>query len=224
MNRSTLKFVSFSLISVGIFLTISAVMPIIRYELFKSPNLKSQNNFLSPVTPNRGTTSGGTTEQKDLTRASNWFTKTKNYPEIVYPIKYYKISIPQLKIKDAIVEIGGEDLSKNLIHFNGTALPGKPGNAVIFGHSTLPQLYNPKNYLTIFTYLPNLKKGDEVQVDYDEIKYKFKIDQMFEVKPEDIQILEQRQNNSYLTLVTCVPPGTYLRRLIIRAKIVPYTN
>ena len=95
---------------------------------------------------------------------------------------------------------------------------------MIFGHSTLPQLYNPKNYLTVFTFLPSLKKGDEIQVDYDEVKYKFKVEQMFEVKPEDIQILEQRQDNSYLTLVTCVPPGTYLKRLIVRAKIVPYTN
>ncbi|OGY10314.1 MAG: hypothetical protein A3D26_03375 [Candidatus Blackburnbacteria bacterium RIFCSPHIGHO2_02_FULL_44_20] len=222
MNRSTLRFVSFSLIFIGIFLTISALMPILRYELLKSPTLDAQN-FLSPVSYNAP--SKKSPGQKDLTRASNWFAKDpKKTAEIVYPIKYYKISVPQLKVKDAIVEIGGEDLSKNLIHFKGTALPGKPGNAVIFGHSTLPQLYNPKNYLTVFTYLPSLKKGDEIQVDYDEVKYKFKVEQMFEVKPEDIQILEQRQDNSYLTLVTCVPPGTYLKRLIVRAKIVPYTN
>src|SRR3989344_2457404 len=222
MNRSTLRFVSFNLIFIGIFLTISALMPILRYEFLLSPKLDA-HNFLSPVSSRAP--SKNPSGQKDLTRASNWFAKDpKKTTEIVYPIKYYKISIPQLKVKDAVVEIGGEDLSKNLIHFKGTALPGKPGNAVIFGHSTLPQLYNPKNYLTVFTFLPSLKKGDEIQVDYDEVKYKFKVEQMFEVKPEDIQILEQRQDNSYLTLVTCVPPGTYLKRLIVRAKIVPYTN
>jgi sortase A len=40
--------------------------------------------------------------------------------------------------------------------------PGEYGNIVIFGHSTLPQLYNPKDYKTIFTYLPSLEKKDHI--------------------------------------------------------------
>jgi len=43
---------------------------------------------------------------------------------------------------------------------------------------------------------------------------------MVEVEPEDLSILEQRFDDSYLTLVTCVPPGTYLRRLVVRARLV----
>jgi len=216
MPKSTLKFISFTLISIGILLTIAAVMPIIQYELLISPKLEKRE-FLSPVSQ-----STKTTLDRDYTRASNWFDGQSGLSQIDYQVKHYKISIPRLKIKDAVVEVGGENLSKSLIHFGGTALPGKPGNAVIFGHSTVLQLYNPKNYITIFSYLPTLKNDDEVTVNYDGITYLFQVEEMFEVKPDAVQILEQKQDNSYLTLVTCVPPGTYLRRLIVRAKLVPY--
>lgn len=218
INRPAVKFISLILISVGIILTLSTLMPIIQYELFVSPHI-IRKEFLSPLSKS---TQVSSKSQKDYTKAYNWFEGETNLAGIDYQIKYYKLSIPKLKVKDAVVEVGGEDLSKNLIHFGGTALPGKPGNAVIFGHSTILSLYNPKNYITIFSYLPTLKKGDEVLVDYDGITYKFKVEEIFEVKPDAVQILEQKDDNSYITLVTCVPPGTYARRLIVRAKLVPY--
>lgn len=217
MPKSTLKFISFALISIGVTLTILALMPIIQYELLISPKLE-RREFLSPVSQETKYTKTA----RDYTRASSWFDGQSGLSPVAYQVKHYKISIPRLKIKDAIVEVGGEDLSKSLIHFGGTALPGKPGNAVIFGHSTLLSLYNPKNYLTIFSYLPTLKERDEITIDYDGITYKFRVEEKFEVKPDAVQILEQKQDDSYLTLVTCVPPGTYLRRLIVRAKLVPY--
>lgn len=205
---------SFVLISVGIFLTISALLPVLKYEIFPGGEV-IKDNFLSPVGASYQP------ENKDLIHASDWFVGDAHLPEVNYQIKYYKISVPKLKIEDAVVEIAGDDLSKNLVHFKGTTIPGRAGNAVIFGHSTLPQLYNPKNYLTIFTQLPKLSKGDEIFVDYDGITYTFKVAQMVEVHPEDIQILEQRYDSAYLSLVTCVPPGTTLRRLVVRAKLVP---
>lgn len=100
-------------------------------------------------------------------------------------------------------------------------MPGKKGNAVVFGHSTLPQLFDSKNYLTIFSYLPSLAKGDKIFVNYDGIKYTYQVYEMFEVKPQNIEILEQTFDDAYLTLVTCVPPGTYLRRLVVKSRLVP---
>ncbi|MEK7521285.1 MAG: sortase [Patescibacteria group bacterium] len=216
MSKSAVKFLSLILICVGLILTFTALMPIIQYELLVSPTLE-RREFLSPVSNTTPKPSG----PRDYTKASTWFDGYP-LPSVNYQIKHYKLSIPKLKIKDAVVEVGGEDLTKSLIHFGGTALPGKPGNAVIFGHSTILQLYNPNNYMTIFSYLPTLKKGEDLFVEYDGITYTFKVEEMFEVKPDALQILEQKDDNSYITLVTCVPPGTYLRRLIVRAKIVPY--
>lgn len=217
MKRTTLKFVSFLFICTGVFLAVSAVLPIVKYELLAQREVVASGDFISPLS-DESTTSPS--DNKDLTRASNWFVGDPHLPDVTYQVPYYKLSIPRLKVKDAVVQIAGDDLSRNLVQFHGTAIPGRLGNAVVFGHSTLPQIYNPKNYLTIFTYLPSLAKGDLVIVDYDGITYTFKVSEMIEVKPEDIQILEQRYDNSYLSLVTCVPPGTSIRRLVVRAKLV----
>lgn len=215
---------SLGLIIGGLILIFFTAWPILRYELLVSPQYRKVE-LLSPVP--KGFVQGleATPYPLNLTKASNWFVGAPEFPDTSFSkIRYYNLSIPKLKIEGATVEIAGEDLSKNLIHYRGTAIPGKPGNTVIFGHSTLPQLFNPKNYLSIFSTLPTLKKGDEVKLDYDGIVYTYRIEEMFEVGPRDFGVLEQRYDDSYLTLITCVPPGTYLRRLVVKSRLVPPKN
>lgn len=187
------------------------ILPILTYQ-----PVSKGSSFLSPV--------GGSGTDTDYTRASNWFPTARKKEDFVSSkISFYNLSIPKLRIQDAIVAVGGEDLSKSLIHYPGTALPGKKGNAVIFGHSVLPIFFNPKDYISIFSTLPTLKPGDEIDVSYDGISYVYRVEEMFEVLPTDIQILEQDESDSFLTLVTCVPPGDPRkpRRLIVRARVVP---
>ena len=160
----------------------------------------------------------------DYTKADNWFeADSKKNKSESGAISYYTLTIPKLRVDNASVAIYGNDLSKSLVQYSGTAMPGETGNSVIFGHSILPQFYDPKNYLSVFSLLPSLKKGDEMYVFYDGINLKYVVEDMFEVKPKDIQILEQNSYGSYLTLVTCTPPGHPLKpkRLIVRAKLVP---
>ena len=96
----------------------------------------------------------------DYTQASTWFPGGATKQDFTTSkVDYYTISVPKLKIDSASVAIGGEDLNKSLIQYPGTALPGKRGNSVIFGHSILPIFYNPKNYISIFSLLPTCKKG-----------------------------------------------------------------
>ena len=130
------------------------------------------------------------------------------------------------KINRAVVAVGGEELSKSLIHYPGTAIPGKKGNAVIFGHSTLPQFFNPENYLSIFSTLPTLSRGDEISIDYDGVNFKYSVEDMIEILPTDIEVLAQNPSDAFLSLVTCVPPGHPLKpkRLVVRARIVPLTQ
>ncbi|OGM15890.1 hypothetical protein A2V56_05200 [Candidatus Woesebacteria bacterium RBG_19FT_COMBO_42_9] len=161
----------------------------------------------------------------DLTQASNWFPGgAKKEDFVASQVSYYTISIPRLKIENATVAIGGEDLSKSLVQYPGTALPGKNGNTVIFGHSILPIFYDPKDYLAIFSTLPTLKKGDKIEVNYDGVTYKYQVTDLFEVLPDELDVLTQDSSNSYISLITCVPPGHPLkpRRLVVRAKIVPF--
>ena len=52
------------------------------------------------------------------------------------------------------------------------------------------------------------------------MSFVYEVEDYFEVKPEEIDILEQHFDRQTLSLVTCVPPGTYLRRGILRARLV----
>lgn len=160
--------------------------------------------------------------QTDYNKPESWFKDAPKFAPIPLKITHYTISIPKLGIEKAVVEIGGEDLSKSLIQYSGTALPGQFGNAVIFGHSILPQFFSSKNYKTIFSNLPMLKKGDEVLVDFDGISYHYRVFKIVEVPPKDVTVLEQEYNAAYISLITCVPPGTDLRRLIVKAQLSDY--
>lgn len=206
--KSHFRFFSFALVILGSFFLANALFPIFLYQL-KSFRF-SRPVLIKPV-------ESSFNEYNDY---KNWFPDAPKLPPKPSKITHYNLSIPKLKIEKAVVQVGGEDLSKSLIQYPGTSLPGQYGNVVIFGHSVLPQFFNPKNYKTIFSTLPKLNVGDEILVDFDGIEYKYQIIQMVEVSPNDVSILEQRYDGEYLSLVTCVPPGTYLRRLIVRAKLV----
>ena len=196
----------------GIVFLANALLPIVSYEI-KSQNFSQQ--LISPVE-----VLGETNAIVDYSQPRSWFPTAPELPLTPSKITHYTISIPKLRIKDAVAEIGGNDLMKSLIHYPGTALPGQYGNAVIFGHSVLPQFFNPKDYKTIFSTLPTLEEEDEILVNFDGIEYRYQVIKMVEVSPEDVSVLEQRYDREYLSLVTCVPPGTYLRRLVVRAKLV----
>ncbi len=218
-------FASFFLFS-GIFLFLSAILPILQFQFGYSTKF---NQILNPLSPQFYNHSGSVLGElnTDYTQLSNWFENnsdqsiSSSLPN--YSLSSYYVSIPKLKIKEAQVIFGNTDLKKSLIHYPKTALPGQYGSPVIFGHSVLPQFFNPESYLTIFSTLYKLKQGDEVFVSYDQIQYKYLVEEMFEVQPTDLSVLEQRFDDRYLTLITCSPPGTYLRRLIIKARLVDNT-
>lgn len=226
INFSKKHLISIGFFSVGILLFFSAILPIIRFQLEYSIKFKQTINPLSNKYYNNAGNILGQMSA-DYTQLSNWFVSDSSET----PAKgsqilrggasnTYFLSIPTLKIDNATVEVGSMDLKKSLIQYPQTALPGQLGNAVVFGHSVLPQFFNPKSYLTIFSTLFRLKQGNEIKINYDNVDYTYKVEEMYEVTPTDLSVLEQRFDGKYLTLITCSPPGTYLRRLVIKARIV----
>jgi len=213
-ERKIGKYLSFTLSLAGVVFLANALLPILIYEI-KSQNFSQQ--LISPVE-----VLGEQTTVVDYSQPASWFPTAPKLPPKPSKITHYTISIPKLKIKEAVVQIGGEDLMKSLIHYSGTSLPGQYGNMVIFGHSVLPQFFNPKDYKTIFSTLPTLKEKDEILVNFDGVEYRYQVIKIVETLPEDVSILEQYYDGEYLSLITCVPPGTYLRRLVVRAKLVRY--
>ncbi len=155
----------------------------------------------------------------ETTNVNTWF-PTKPQKKVSSAVNSYLLSIPSLDIENATVIIAGDDLKKSLIHYGGTGVPGEYGNTVIFGHSTLPQFFRGiKDYKSIFATLPTIKPGDEVRITYDSVSYTYVVYDREVLEPSDLSGLEQKYDDSYLTLVTCVPPGTYLYRLNVKAKL-----
>lgn len=215
-NRGYFRFVSSGLIAVGAVLLANVFLPIFFYQL-QTRRLKPR--FISPLAE---TTVVLGSSSFDSTKPAEWFPTAPKMSAWQSKITHYNLIIPKLKIEEAVVQMGGNDLNQSLIHYLGTALPGQYGNAVIFGHSILPQFFNPKKYKTIFSTLPTLEKGDEILINFDGVLYRYRVAEMVEVPPEDVSVLEQRYDAEYLSLVTCVPPGTYLRRLVVRARLVKF--
>ncbi len=224
------------LITVGSLLLANVAWPIISYQLAVSPSLQQEELF-SPLAraPQTHLGTGQADDirvlaapelidvELDFSNPRNWFPQA-GY-ETHEQAKSYYVHIPKLDVRSAQVIVGGEDLNQSLIQYPGTALPGQAGSPVIFGHSVLRTFYNPKfsnphRYVSIFSKIMTLEKGDEILVDYDGVSYTYEVRDKIEVKPEDISILEQRFNNRELKLITCVPEGTYLRRGVVIAQLV----
>ena len=229
-KKKTVNFLSYIFLVVGAMLLFWSFYPIVSFTIYSKLFLK--NNINIPISENNTVSSikdansilGAfnifSNNLLDYTQASIWFPAS---PQLNKPsqltVKEYTLSIPKLNIKKARVVVGGEDLAKSLVHYLPQSLPGEYGNVAIFGHSTLPQLYNPKDYKTIFTYLSSLEKGDKIYVNVGEYEYQYEVTTLFIVKPKDISVLEQKKDDSYLTLITCEPPGTWLERLVVTAKL-----
>lgn len=215
------KLIVLILLLAGLFLFSSAVFPILRFQLTYSGKLKQ---IIDPLSgQSKGQASILNESTADYTQLSSWFVNTSDSSDLLSQTNNtnssYYLSIPKLKITDAIVTLGSMDLTKSLIQYPQTALPGQLGNTVIFGHSVLPQFFNSKNYLTIFSTLYKLQQGDEIILKYDKSVYQYIIEEMYEVQPTDLSVLEQRYDNKTLTIITCSPPGTYLRRLVVKATL-----
>jgi sortase A len=108
-------------------------------------------------------------------------------------------------------------LKKGVAHALGTSFPGKIGNIFLFAHST-DTFYNMARYNAVFYLIGKLQKGDEIDVWYRGKKYMYMVDKVLVVDAKDTYYMGKIGEGSTLTLQTCYPPGTTLRRLVVTAK------
>lgn len=223
--KRIIKIISVILILAGIGILTWTIYPILSFELVYG---RKFHDFIRPAPEdliNRAIIAKLPSvlgaETADFTKASVWFPQAADttIPSNSSNVNSYTLDIPKVGIYQALVLVGGDDLSKSLIHFTGP-MPGSPGNPVIFGHSTLLWFYNPRDYKSIFSKLPELDENDDIFINLDNITYHYKVIDMRIVTPETVSVLAQNYSESTITLVTCVPPGTYFKRLIVRGKLV----
>lgn len=213
--------ISYSLMTAGFMLILWTLWPILSFFAVDQVIFAKT---VSPLADPAGLVKAGAatplTGSATSTDPNTWF-PTAPQKKVSARANSYTLSIPTLGIDNATVIIAGDDLAKSLIHYGGTGLPGEYGNTVIFGHSTLPQFFKgTKDYKAIFATLPKIKEGDDIIIKYDGLTYRYQVYEKVVVEPTDLSPLEQRFDDAYLTLVTCVPPGTYLYRLNVKAKLV----
>lgn len=108
-------------------------------------------------------------------------------------------------------------LSLGVAHARGTVLPGTSGNIFLFAHST-DNLWNVGRYNAIFYLLKELEVGDEVNIFFGGRRFIYEVYDKKIVEADEVGYLTSKASGQTLTLQTCWPPGTTLKRLLVFAK------
>lgn len=140
----------------------------------------------------------------------------------------FGIVIPKIKANARVIadvdplkeDVYQRALTKGVAHAQGTVLPGETGNMFIFAHSA-GNWYEANQYNAIFYLLYKLVKGDVINIYYKDKLYVYKVRELKYVGPSEVSYLSAKTDGwKTLTLMTCWPPGTTLKRLIIITDIV----
>lgn len=107
-------------------------------------------------------------------------------------------------------------LKNGVAHASGTAFPGEGGHIFLFAHST-DYFWNVSTYNAVFFLLYKLEKKDEIDIFYKNQKYVYTVIDSKIVEPDQVEYLTRKSNKEFLTLQTCWPPGTSLKRLLVFA-------
>ncbi|MCL5784154.1 MAG: class E sortase [Patescibacteria group bacterium] len=202
-------------LGMGIFVLVQVVMPFASYKLWEMV-IYQQNTPL--VSPDLG---DGSVLGVSVKNSENFpAIVSNNYRKGPPPYREFYLTIPTINLDNIKVVVESNNFDQNLAQMPGTALPGEKGNVFITGHSSLPILYDPKNFKTIFTHLPEVKKGDQIIVEANGQYFNYEVQSLRIVDPKDVWVIKPPDNEGrYLTLMTCVPPGLYIKRLIVLAKL-----
>ena len=98
-----------------------------------------------------------------------------------------------------------------------SAYPGEIGNLVITGHSA-GDVYSSNPYKYIFSGLERLDDGDLIYVNYNSVRYTYRVIKKEVVEPSNVAALVVDTDKPLLTLVTCTPLGTSRYRLLVTAE------
>lgn len=211
------KVISLIFLSVGVFMLMQVSLPVVAFKLWEIGHLSGRTLLVSPQP---------SSQQVLGISISN----TQNFPAFVSniqrdskpPYSQFSLSIPKLRIKDALVDVDSNDLSQRLAQLPGTALPGEKGNLFISGHSALPLFFKgDRDYGSIFANLSKLEEGDEIIISALGQQYVYKVVGLKVVSPDDTSVVQPPNSQGrYLSLMTCVPPGLNTKRLVVIGKLI----
>jgi LPXTG-site transpeptidase (sortase) family protein len=123
------------------------------------------------------------------------------------PVDYSQTTTDENQIENA--------LENGIVHYPSTVQPGQQGNAAFFGHSS-NNIFNPGKYKFAFVLLHELVVGDTFYLTQNGKAYVYKVISRDVVDPSDVGVLNAVPGQTATaTLITCDPPGTSLKRLVV---------
>ena len=136
-----------------------------------------------------------------------------------------RLIIPKLNIDVPIrfeVPLDGvmSAMNNGVAHYRiagASAYPGEIGNLVITGHSA-GDIYSSNPYKYIFSGLERLEDGDLIYVNYNSVRYTYRVIKKEVVEPSNVAALVVETNKPLITLVTCTPLGTSRYRLLVTGE------
>jgi sortase A len=135
-------------------------------------------------------------------------------PEVIIPKINVEIPVDysQTTTDEATIE---NALESGIVHYPTTSKPGENGNAAFFGHSS-NNIFNNGKYKFAFVLLHTLVPGDTFYLTYNGKVYVYKVISKTVVEPTQVEVLNPVEGQTATaTLITCDPPGTSLRRLVV---------
>lgn len=152
--------------------------------------------------------------------------KQEEEPKVEAQDGEFKILIPKIDINAKVLPNINpfdkkeylEALKKGVALAKGSSLPGKDGNVFIFAHSTDSPL-NIQNYNAIFYLVSKLSAGDAIYLTYQGKYYKYIVENTKIVTSSEINYLNSNDKGKLLTIMTCWPPGTTLKRMLVFGRL-----
>ena len=111
-------------------------------------------------------------------------------------------------------------MNNGVTHYSirgASAYPGEVGNFVITGHSA-GDIYSSNPYKFIFSGLERLEDGDLMYMDYEGVRYTYKVVKKEVIEPTNVAALVVDTDKPIMTLVTCTPLGTSRYRLLVTGE------
>jgi LPXTG-site transpeptidase (sortase) family protein len=215
------KSLSVLFLSLGVFVLMQVLMPVISYETWELFTLDKSTLLADPhpkALINDGQVLGAS------------IVDMGNFPAFVVkqqrttpsPYKQFTLSIPKINLSDVPVFVDSNDFDKQLALLPGTALPGERGNSFISGHSSIATsfFFKDETKKAWFANLINVKKGDQIYANVLGQVMEYDVIGLRVVDPYNIEVINPPDNEGrYLSLMTCVPPGFNTKRLIVLAKL-----
>jgi sortase A len=139
-----------------------------------------------------------------------------------------KLIIPKINVDAPIIfgvnaadNTAVEDQLRNgVVHYpisSASSQPGQKGATVILGHSS-NDVFDNGQYKFIFVQLSKLEVGDNFSINFNGVRYIYSVTSKEIIDPKEVSKVTADPSKPSVILITCDPPGTALKRLLVFAE------